>query len=201
MARFLEGGPPFVSRRLLGSRPPPGRAWQRHRHPAGKSLFLWGWVAAKPTPAASLLPFRRRSWLLLARKSWVRWRERPAGSRQVKNQANGGTRTAVVKKKLMKNKNLKEEPAPANADQLSSNVRPVAASSPEALQKAAAILLLAEFRRQWRALAEQRANPNVLAGFKCGALIAFQHIERETPEWELWTALPDEALTGSSPES
>jgi len=38
-----------------------------------------------------------------------------------------------------------------------------------------------------------------LAGFKCGALIAFQHIERETPEWELWTALPDEAeLTSQS---
>jgi hypothetical protein len=131
---------------------------------------------------------------LLARKSWVRWRERPAGSRQVKNQANGGTRTAVVKKKLMKNKNLKEEPAPANADQLSSNP-----ARDFALEKASAIAMLAEFRRQWRALAEQRANPNVLAGFKCGALIAFQHIERETPEWELWTALPDEAeLTSQS---
>ena len=94
----------------------------------------------------------------------------------------------------MKNKNLKEEPAPANADQLSSNP-----ARDFALEKASAIAMLAEFRRQWRALAEQRANPNVLAGFKCGALIAFQHIERETPEWELWTTLPDEAeLTSQS---
>jgi len=75
----------------------------------------------------------------------------------------------------------------------------VLAHGHHALEKASALAMLAEFRRRWRALTEQGANPNVLAGFKCGALIAFQHIERETPEWELWTALPEEAeLTSQS---
>jgi hypothetical protein len=103
----------------------------------------------------------------------------------VKNQANSGTRTAVIKKKLMKNKNLRKEPAPANADLQSS--------------KALALATLAEFRRLWRALNQQGANPDVLAGLKCGASLALRHIERETPEWELWTTLPDEAeLTSQS---
>jgi len=85
----------------------------------------------------------------------------------------------------MKNKNQGEEQAPANADQLSS--------------KALALATLAEFRRTWRALNQQGANQDVLAGLKCGAFIALRHIERETPEWELWTTLPDEAaLTGQS---
>jgi len=151
----------------------------------GTGWFLWGWVAAKATPAASLLPFHRRSWLLLALTTSIRWRERPAGSRLVKNKAHSGTRTAVVKKKLMKNKNQGEEQAPANADQLSS--------------KALALATLAEFRRTWRALNQQGANQDVLAGLKCGAFIALRHIERETPEWELWTTLPDEAeLTSQS---
>jgi len=51
-----------MSRRLLGSRPPPCRAWQRHRRPAEKKFVsLGGWTAANAPPAASLLPFRRRS--------------------------------------------------------------------------------------------------------------------------------------------
>jgi hypothetical protein len=39
----------------------------------------------------------------------------------------------------------------------------------------------------------------MLAGFKGGACIALRHLEMETPEWELWTTLPDEAeLTSQS---
>ena len=180
-----------MSRRLLGSRPPPGRAWQRHRHPAGTSLLLRGWVAAKPPPAASLLPFRQRSWLLLARKHWVRARAArwlPPGEEPSKRRDTNG----CLKKKLMKNKNLREEPAPANADQ-------VLAYGHHALQKAAAILLLAEFRRRWRVLTAQESRPQVLDVFRYAASAAFEQIEREAPEWERWTTLPVEAeLTNRS---
>jgi len=160
--------------------------WQRHRRQAGNQFVSFGaWRLQKPRPPSPLCPFAVGHGFLLARKLLVRWRERPAGSRLVKNQANSGTRTAVIKKKLMKNKNLRKEPAPANADLQSS--------------KALALATLAEFRRLWRALNQQGANPDVLAGLKCGASLALRHIERETPEWELWTTLPDEAeLTSQS---
>ena len=52
---------------------------------------------------------------------------------------------------------------------------------------------LSEFRRMWRALVQRGASPDLLAGFKSGACIALRHLEMETPEWELWTVLPDEA--------
>ena len=156
--------------------------------------FFGGLAVAKVTPAVSLLPLRRRSCLLLARKSLVHWRERPAGSRPVKNQAHSGTRTASIKKKLMNNQNLNTEPAPANAVQTSScAVRDFAA------EKARAVATLAEFRRSWRSLVQRGASHEVLAGFKDGVCIALRHLEMATPEWELWTTLPDEAeLTSQS---
>ena len=156
--------------------------------------FVGGLAVAKVTPAVSLLPLRRRSCLLLARKSLVHWRERPAGSRPVKNQAHSGTRTASIKKKLMNNQNLNTEPAPANAVQTSScAVRDFAA------EKARAVATLAEFRRSWRSLVQRGASHEVLAGFKDGVCIALRHLEMATPEWELWTTLPDEAeLTSQS---
>jgi len=61
------------------------------------------------------------------------------------------------------------------------------------------VATLAEFRRLWRALVQRGASPDVLAGFKACACIALRHLEIETPEWELWTILPDEAeLTSQS---
>jgi len=169
-------------------------SWQRHHRQAGNWFVFWGLAVAKVTPAVSLLPFRRRSCLLLARKSLIRWRERPAGSRSVKNQAHSGTRTASIKKKLMQNPNLNAEPAPANAVQLPSTaVRDFAA------EKARAVATLAEFRRSWRSLVQRGASHEVLAGFKDGVCIALRHLEMATPEWELWTTLPDEAeLTSQS---
>ena len=112
----------------------------------------------------------------------------------MKNQAHSGTRTAIIKKKLMQNQNLNSEPAPANAVQPSSSaVRDFAA------EKMRALATLAEIRRLWRALVKRDANPDVLAGFKGGVCIALRHLEMETPEWELWTAMPDEAeLTSQS---
>ena len=75
----------------------------------------------------------------------------------------------------------------------------MAALSPEALQKAAAIMLLAEFRRRWRVLAAQESHPKVLAAFRFAASAAFQLIEDEAPEWERWTTLRVEAeLTSQS---
>jgi hypothetical protein len=88
----------------------------------------------------------------------------------------------------MLNPNLNTEPGPANAVQPSSSaVRDFAA------EKARAVATLAEFRRRWRALVQRGAGPEVLAGFKGGVCIALRHLEMETPEWELWTTLPDEA--------
>ena len=97
-------------------------------------------------------------------------------------------------KKLMKNQNLIAEPASANAVQpASSAVRDFAA------EKARAVATLAEFRRRWRALVQRGASLDLLAGFKGGVCIALRHLEMETPEWELWTTLPDEAeLTSQS---
>jgi len=112
----------------------------------------------------------------------------------VQNQAHSGTRTAIIKKKLMQNQNLNAKPAPANAVQQSSSaIRDFAA------EKARAAATLAEFRRCWRALVQRGATPDVLAGFKGGVCIALRHLEMATPEWELWTTLPDEAeLTSQS---
>ena len=94
----------------------------------------------------------------------------------------------------MKNQSLKTEPAPANAVQPSSSV-----VRDFAEEKALAVATLAEFRRLWRALVQRGASPDMLAGFKGGACIALRHLEMETPEWELWTTLPDEAeLTSQS---
>jgi hypothetical protein len=68
-----------------------------------------------------------------------------------------------------------------------------------AADKALAVATLAEFRRLWRALVQRGASPDLLAGFKACAFIALRHLEMETPEWELWTTLPDEAeLTSQS---
>jgi hypothetical protein len=42
-------------------------------------------------------------------------------------------------------------------------------------------------------------SPGALAGFGGGVSIALRHVEIMTPEWELWTTLPDEAeLTSQS---
>jgi len=88
----------------------------------------------------------------------------------------------------MQKQNSNAEPAPANSVQLSSSaVRDFAA------EKARAVATLAEIRRRWRALIERGTGPDMLAGFKSGACIALRHLEMETPEWELWTTLPDEA--------
>ena len=80
--------------------------WPLHHRQAGELAgFFWGLAVANVMPAISLLPFRRRSCLLLARQSLVRWRERPAGFQWVKNQAHSGTRTASIKKSLCKTQN------------------------------------------------------------------------------------------------
>ena len=58
---------------------------------------------------------------------------------------------------------------------------------------------LADFRRSWRAMVQRGASHDVLAGFKGGVSIALRHLEIATPEWELWTILPDEVeLTSQS---
>jgi hypothetical protein len=159
----------------------------------GRSLFLWGLGGCKSPArrrpfalAPSVRPFAgAKTFRSLARAArWLPVREEPSPQRDTDGDH---------QKKLMKTKNYMEEPAPANAVQPSSN-----AVRNFMVEKAWAVATLAEYRR-WRSLVEQGANSDVLAGFKCGALVAFQHIERETPEWELWTSLPDEAeLTSQS---
>ena len=97
-------------------------------------------------------------------------------------------------------KSKNEAAAPASVRQSSvSKSQPSDGVRDFAAEKARAVATLAEFRRSWRSLVQRGASHEVLAGFKDGVCIALRHLEMATPEWELWTTLPDEAeLTSQS---
>ena len=184
-----------MSGRGLGSRPPPSRKLAAPPPPSrGTGWFLWGLGGCKSharrlpfalSPPVMLFAGAKISPSLARAARWLPVSEEPSPRRETDGEH---------QKKLMKNQNLNAEPAPANAVQPSScTVRDFAE------EKARAVATLAEFRRLGRALVQRGASPDMLAGFKGGACIALRHLEMETPEWELWTTLPDEAeLTSQS---
>ena len=116
---FFERGTPFMSRCLLGSRPPPGRNLAAPPPPSRESVcFFWGLAAAKAPPAVSPLPFRRRSWLFAGAKTsgslaraarWLPVGEEPSKQRDT----NGGHQKKAYEKQKSQKRTSTSERRPA----------------------------------------------------------------------------------------
>ena len=106
----------------------------------------------------------------------------------MKQAAYGETRTAIIKKKLMKTQNKIEEQAPANADQLSPKTELPFGETTDPR------FLLAMMRMTFR-----NATPSEQQVLRRLGIHVFRHIEENAQSDSLWTSLPKEKeLTAES---